>query len=95
MEMLSSKAIADKTLVPVFTLFYVYNEIMAQDFSFLNFLSPAPPLPHAFLAPIPSVAEPHHFYAVPALGKIFDAAPAAPAPTILYSKAKFLKRTKV
>jgi hypothetical protein len=44
-----------------------------------------------------SVAEPHHFYAAP--GKIFDAAlaPAAPAlaPTILYSKTKFLKRTKV
>jgi hypothetical protein len=32
-----------------------------------------------------SVAEPHHFYA----------APAAPATTLLYSKAKFLKRTKV
>jgi hypothetical protein len=29
-----------------------------------------------------SVAEPHHFYA-------------APAPTLLHSKAKFLKRTKV
>jgi hypothetical protein len=49
-----------------------------------------------------SVAEPHHFYAapVPAPGKNFDAAPAsdpvapAPAPTLLYSKAKFLKRTK-
>jgi hypothetical protein len=40
-----------------------------------------------------SVAEPHHFYAAP--GKIFDVAPAAPAPTLLYSKAKFLKRTKV
>jgi hypothetical protein len=39
-----------------------------------------------------SVAEPHHFYAAPALGKNFDA---APAPTLLYSKAKFLKRTKV
>jgi hypothetical protein len=37
-----------------------------------------------------SVAEPHHFYAAP--GKNFDA---APAPTLLYSKAKFLKRTKV
>jgi hypothetical protein len=35
-----------------------------------------------------SVAEPHHFYAAPALGKNFDA---APAPTLLYSKAKFLK----
>jgi hypothetical protein len=34
-----------------------------------------------------SVAELHHFYAAPA-------AP-APAPTLLYSKAKFLKRTKV
>jgi hypothetical protein len=43
------------------------------------------------------VAEPHHFYAAPAPGKNFDAAPAAPAPvpTLLYSKAKFLKRTKV
>jgi hypothetical protein len=48
-----------------------------------------------------SVAEPHHFYAAPAPGKDFDAAPApaalapAPDPTLLYSKAKFLKRTKV
>jgi hypothetical protein len=40
------------------------------------------------------VAEPHHFYAAPAPGKNFDAAP-APAPTLLYSKAKFLKGTKV
>jgi hypothetical protein len=39
-----------------------------------------------------SVAEPHHFYAAPAPGKNFDA---APAPTLLYSKAKFVKRTKV
>jgi hypothetical protein len=40
-----------------------------------------------------SVAEPHHFYAAPApaSGKNFDAATAAPAPTLLYSKAKFLK----
>jgi hypothetical protein len=44
-----------------------------------------------------SVAEPHHFYAAPAPGKNFDAAPApaAPAPTLLYSKTKFLKQTKV
>jgi hypothetical protein len=48
-----------------------------------------------------SVAEPHHFYAAPAPGEYFDAAPApaapapAPAPTLLQSKAKFLKRTKV
>jgi hypothetical protein len=45
-----------------------------------------------------SVAEPHHFYAAPAPGKNFDAAPAAPAPapasTLLNSKAKFLKRSK-
>jgi hypothetical protein len=45
-----------------------------------------------------SVAEPHQFYAAPAPpqapGKNFDAAP-APAPTLLYSKVKFLKRTKV
>jgi hypothetical protein len=34
-----------------------------------------------------SVSEPHHFYAAPAPGKNFDA---APAPTLLYSKAKFL-----
>jgi hypothetical protein len=40
-----------------------------------------------------SVAVPHHFYAAPAPGKNFDAAPAltALAPTLLYSKAKFLK----
>jgi hypothetical protein len=40
-----------------------------------------------------SVAEPHHFYAAPAPGTNFDAAPAAPAPapTLLYSKVKFLK----
>jgi hypothetical protein len=40
-----------------------------------------------------SVAELHHFYAAP--GNNFDAAPAAPAPapTLLYSKANFLKRT--
>jgi hypothetical protein len=36
-----------------------------------------------------SVAEPHHFYAAP--GTNFDAAPAAPAPVLLYTKAKFLK----
>jgi hypothetical protein len=48
-----------------------------------------------------SVAEPHNFYAAPAPdpapGENFDAAPdpAAPASTLLYSKAKFLKRTKV
>jgi hypothetical protein len=44
-----------------------------------------------------SVAEPDHFNKAPAPGKNFDAAPAAPAPapTILYIKAKFLKRTKV
>jgi hypothetical protein len=44
-----------------------------------------------FFLPKNSVAEPHHFYAAPAPGKIFDAAPdqAAPAPTLLYSKAKF------
>jgi hypothetical protein len=35
-------------------------------------------------------AEPHHFYAAPAPGKNFDAAP-DPAPTLLSSKAKFLK----
>jgi hypothetical protein len=41
-----------------------------------------------------SVAEPHHFYAAPAPdpapGENFDAVPdpAAPAPTLLYSKAK-------
>jgi hypothetical protein len=38
-----------------------------------------------------SVAEPHSFYAAPAPGEDFDA---APAPTLLHSKAKFLKRTK-
>jgi hypothetical protein len=44
-----------------------------------------------------SVAKPHHFYAAPAPGKKFKAAPAAPAPapSLLYSKEKFLKLTKV
>jgi hypothetical protein len=46
-----------------------------------------------------SVTEPHHFYAAPAPGKNFYAAPAAlapaPAPTLQYSRAKFVKRTKV
>jgi hypothetical protein len=44
-----------------------------------------------------SVAEPHHFYAAPAPGENFEKAPAAaaPAPTLLYGEAKFLKRTKV
>jgi hypothetical protein len=37
-----------------------------------------------------SVREPHHVYAAPAPGKTFDAALAAPAHTLLYSKAKFL-----
>jgi hypothetical protein len=38
-----------------------------------------------------SVVEPHHFYAAPAPGENFDAAPApaAPAPTLLHTKAKF------
>jgi hypothetical protein len=40
-----------------------------------------------------SVAEPNHFYAAPAPGKNFDAAPAlaapAPVPTQMYCKAKF------
>jgi hypothetical protein len=41
-------------------------------------------------------AEPRHFYAAPAPGKNFDAAPAALALalTLLYSKAKFLKRAE-
>jgi hypothetical protein len=38
-----------------------------------------------------SVAEPHHISAAPAPGTNFDAAPAAPAPILLYTKAKFLK----
>jgi hypothetical protein len=37
-----------------------------------------------------SVAEPQYFYAAP--GKNFDS---APAPTLLYSNANFLKQTKV
>jgi hypothetical protein len=37
----------------------------------------------------PVFAEPHHFFGP---GKNCDA---APAPTLLYSKAKFLKRIKV
>jgi hypothetical protein len=46
-----------------------------------------------------SVAEPHHYYAAPDPGTNFDArcsrALAAPAPTVLYSKPTFLKRTRV
>jgi hypothetical protein len=42
-----------------------------------------------FLSLESSVAEPHHFYAAP--GENFDA---APAPTLLHSKAKFLKELK-
>jgi hypothetical protein len=46
-----------------------------------------------------SVAETHPFYAALAPGINFYAAPVAPAPapapTLLYSKAKFLKLTKV
>jgi hypothetical protein len=53
----------------------------------------------AFCIQKTSVAEPHHFYAAPAPGENFDGAPApaapARAPTLLYSKAKCLKRTKV
>jgi hypothetical protein len=43
-----------------------------------------------------SVAKLHHFYAAPAPGQNFDAAPAAlaPAPSLFFSKAKFFKRTK-
>jgi hypothetical protein len=43
-----------------------------------------------FTTTISSVAEPHHFLAVPAPGTNFYAAPAAqhPAPTLLYSKQK-------
>jgi hypothetical protein len=41
-----------------------------------------------------SVAEPHHLYAAPTPGINFDAAPAAPAPTLLYSKTKFLNKLK-
>jgi hypothetical protein len=37
-----------------------------------------------------SVAEPLYFYAAPAPGKNSDAAP-APAHTLLYSRAEFLK----
>jgi hypothetical protein len=38
------------------------------------------------------VAEPHHFYAAPALGENFDA---APSPTLLYIKTKHFIGIKV
>jgi hypothetical protein len=41
-----------------------------------------------------SVAEPHHFYAAPAPAPGVNS-DAAPASTLLYSKAKFLKQTNV
>jgi hypothetical protein len=47
----------------------------------------------ATFADFSSVADPYHFYAAPALGKIFDAALAAPAPTPLYGN--FLKTNKI
>jgi hypothetical protein len=54
-------------------------------------------VPLSYMIVASSVAEPRHFYAAPAPGKNFDAvpAPAAPPPTLFYSKAKFLKQTKV
>jgi hypothetical protein len=47
--------------------------------------------------PLTSVAEPHHFYAAPAAPAPAAPNPAAPnpAPTLQYSRATFLKRTKV
>jgi hypothetical protein len=64
----------------------------------LFFLSPslyAVLLQHLFSQTLlVSVAEPHHFSAAPAPDENFDAAP-APAPTLLFSIANFLKRTKV
>jgi hypothetical protein len=43
------------------------------------------------LRQLDSVAEPHHFYAAPAPGENFDA---APAPTLLYLRSKFFKGVK-
>jgi hypothetical protein len=65
----------------------------ASDETWKYHLQRPPPLCRRLDMALPSsVAEPHHFYAAPAPGKNFDAAPApAPAPTLLYSKAKFLK----
>jgi hypothetical protein len=42
------------------------------------------------------VAEPHHFYAAPALalGESLDAAPVAPSPSLLYSRSEFFKGVK-
>jgi hypothetical protein len=37
---------------------------------------------------VPSVAEPHHFYEALTPGKTFDAAPAAPAPTLRIARQK-------
>jgi hypothetical protein len=51
-----------------------------------------PPCSQYLIVKQNSVAKPHHFYAAPAPGVNFDA---APAPTLLYSKAKFLKRAEV
>jgi hypothetical protein len=44
---------------------------------------------------ITSVAEPYHFCAAPGENFAAAPAPAAPAPSLLYSRAKFLKRIKV
>jgi hypothetical protein len=50
------------------------------------------PLPSSVAVSRDQCCEAASFYAAPALDKNFDV---APAPTILYSKGKFLKRTKV
>jgi hypothetical protein len=44
-----------------------------------------------------SATKLRHFFAAPALGGSFDAAPAlaSPTPTLLYSKPTFLKQAKV
>jgi hypothetical protein len=55
----------------------------------LHFLRSGPLQLPEFRRANTSVAEPHHFYAAPGPG--YDAAPAA---TLMYNKAKFVKRTK-
>jgi hypothetical protein len=80
---------------PISNLCLIVTEIYAPDTTVMNYKTRV----DYFYVLITSVAEPHHFYAAPAPdpapGKnFFDAAP-APAPTLMYSKTKFLKRTKV
>jgi hypothetical protein len=80
------------TMQPFYAQYFQFTlqdiSVIKKMFPFLYYFFNLYILVHAI-----SFAEPHHFYAAPVPGKIFDAAPApaAPVPTLLYGKAKFFK----